>query len=106
MPPPVYSVCVIEALGFTLDVNYTVPAGRRLIVRDADIVFFGVSGSTTASLSNPTADVYCFSHRQTVDDEYYGWRGRQVFDEGLTLSLQSSGPNEVSGRVSGYLLTL
>jgi hypothetical protein len=102
---PVYSTLFIAANGEDIAAAYTVPAGMTAIVRDVDVLFLGDPGDTAFTLSDQSTGTYVAYCLQIDTDQLYSWRGRQVFPEGATFQANSAGPNSLTARVSGYLLT-
>lgn len=100
----VYSIRLLAWSSSATPPPYEVPAGYRVIVRDAD-VWSGGGAITNWQLA--VNDVAKFAAGQfTVESvaQVAQWRGRQVVEAGEFLVFSSD--NATDGLVSGYLLTL
>lgn len=99
----VYSTRLLQAVGLTADLVYTVPPGFVAIVRDADLHnndTFGASFFMQGALGQ----AIWLATRDITDTGYYSWRGRQVLEAGETLTAHiASGTWDVT--ISGYLLS-
>lgn len=105
MARPVYSTLFIEVSAQLAFAEYVVPAGMTLVVRDVAALCLGSADDTAFNVENHnTAGIIAY-HGFTDAYEFYHDLFHQVVPSGSTLSAQSSGPTEVSIRVSGYLLT-
>lgn len=103
MPAAVYSTRLIEAHATSAE-TYTVPAGYRLVVRDADCFYPGGLGQS-AQLEGPAGQIFAyFPFAAAVNGVLSSWRGRQVFEPGETITFASTAAMDIT--VSGYLLTL
>lgn len=106
MAQPVYSVRFISDYAATVSGSYTVPAGYRAIVRDVD-AYNAPGGADTDYVFvyvNEVGGAFMYQHFAGVP--WVGWRGRQVVNEGETITVGGNSESLQSIMVSGYLLTL
>lgn len=106
MAQPVYSTLFVAAVGTDLGAGYVVPGGHLAVVRDVALLFDGTPEDTAAGVYDVTTLTWIAYHLMVDAEEYWHWEGRQIVPAGAEFQLRSAGPNAVSGRVSGYLLTL
>jgi hypothetical protein len=101
----VYSHLLIAANGVGLDAEYYVPAGYVVVVRDVSVLLYGTPDDTAFGLLDVNTGTYLYYRLFLDPSEFDHVEMRQVLPAGATLAAQSSGPNNLSARVSGYLLT-
>lgn len=106
MPLQVYSTLFIAAQGVDVNTGYVVPAGKLAVVRDVEAVAFGSPTDTAVSVFDAATNSTITYHLFLNPFEEHHWEGRQVVEPGATITAQTAGSQDVSVRVSGYLLTL
>lgn len=107
MSRPVYSVRFIASPDPLFPPPpYVVPDGYVAIVRSID--FFAPAGNSgnysLVQLDSPACVLFLWTFGSTEGTAH--WDGRQVVEEGESISLNSSVNAPGSALVSGYLLTL
>lgn len=102
--PSVYSTLFYGALASSAGttVAYTVPVGKVAILRDADIVAAGAGAGVF--LQEGTTPVTFYFTGAPTGFQWYEWRGRQVFDAGMTIVVGRFDAQTYGVRLSGYLL--
>lgn len=85
-----------------------IPAAYVYVVRDIDVTFFGTAAQAqTSSISfidDTDTPIFSLASGAISPGAWYGWRGRQVFAPGDTLTAIVVNPL-FTFRVSGYQLT-
>ena len=103
--PAVYSVRVGAAhdAQFGAPLTYTVPLGKRLILRDLDYYSGVINGNFVLALFAGSPDVVFFQASWAINESgWRPWRGRQVFYAGDQFYTYGDHPVDVIA--SGYLL--
>jgi hypothetical protein len=103
--PAVYSVRVFAAhdAQFAAPATYTVPLGKRLILRDLDFYSGVLTGNFCLVLFAGSPDIVFFQASWAAREiGWRPWRGRQVFYAGDEIYTYGNQPVDVIG--SGYLL--
>ena len=97
-----YSERIWEGRNVT-SLAYTVPAGKRLVIRDIDCFFGGGIGGGAANFTGTLGQTFAYFSFTGLSSSAFEWRGRQVFYAGETVAMVSGQGIDVT--VSGYLLT-
>ena len=104
MSRSVYSVRFIAAAALAGYVSCEVPDGYTAVIRDLDVMFFESSGPAGLQLLGTEGQVIWEVEAAGDADYAYPWRGRQVFNAGETIGLQSI-LARCDVTLSGYLLS-
>lgn len=104
MASSVYSTLLIAVVAIDPSAEYTVPAGYTVVVRDVCMLFYGSPADTSGGVQGAGDGAWIAYCLQVDPYQFYHWEGRQVIGPGDSVHALASGENEVSIRVSGYLL--
>jgi hypothetical protein len=102
---PLYTSKILERHGLTGDVDYTVPDGYRLVIRDiAWWVAAPVASGTTQYAFGPAGGTFVWFVVDADTTVMHHEEARYVFNSGDTVTFHSDSSSDLL--VSGYLLTI
>lgn len=106
MARTVYSVNFIRARVTVTAIEYIVPAGSVIVVRDVDaIVYAGSTGLVTMAQGSSGVGIWSTVPTGSAQATQM-WRGRQVINAGSILYVQPFGTVTADVTISGYVLSL
>lgn len=98
----VYSTRFFALHGANGTFVYIVPAGRTAVVRDVDFYNGGGLSPAYYFLQGSAGQAIDYFQSPDLVAHTHQWRGRQVYNAGESITVQSSQPSDIT--VSGYLL--
>jgi len=106
MPQAVYSKRLFSAVGFTPQsvVVYITPIGYTAVLRDIDLYNSAGSSNSEIYIEGDKGQTIFHAEVVALTKDSPQWRGRQVFYEGETISVNLPGPDIWDITMSGYEL--
>lgn len=102
MARSLYSEQLAALQGFSGTYTYTVASGFRVVLRDLDASYDGVSGTELRLLGSAGQTIDRW-HGTIADEGPHQWRGRQVIRSGESFQVTTTDATDVT--ISGYVLS-